>query len=125
MRTTPQTRRAFTLVELMVVMGIIALLAGLLLPMLFRSLRQGKRIRLAADLQALEAGLNAYKTDFGDFPRFPMGFDPTNPDTATDRGARLLCRALLGPGPAVGAAGTAFDGADGPGFRVRVGGLGK
>jgi prepilin-type N-terminal cleavage/methylation domain-containing protein len=125
MRNALKHRRAFTLVELVVVIGVIALLAGLLLPMVFRSFRQGKRVRLAADLQAIEAGLNAYKTDFGDFPRFPMGFDPTNPDTAPDRGARLLCRALLGPGPAVGAPTSGFDGADGPGFRLRAGGLGK
>ena len=90
MRKLPKNRRGFTLVELVVVMGVIALLAGLLLPMIFRAQRAGKRTRLAADLQTIETGLNAYKTDFGDFPRFPIGYDPANLDVAPDVGARLL-----------------------------------
>jgi prepilin-type N-terminal cleavage/methylation domain-containing protein len=118
MRYTLKTRRGFTLTELVVVMAVIALLAALLLPMVFRSMRAGKRARLAADLQAIETGLNAYKADFGDYPRFPVGYDPANQDTQKDRGARLLCRALLSPGAENGAAGSGFDGFNGPGFRV-------
>ena len=42
-------------------------------------------------------------------------------DYSNDRGARLLCQALIAPGPAgTGAyANSGEDGADGPGFRVR------
>jgi prepilin-type N-terminal cleavage/methylation domain-containing protein len=118
-------RRAFTLVELLVVIGIIALIAGLLLPAVLRAYKAGNRTRMEADLHLIETALEAYKQDFGDYPRFDDDNGATSLNTQQDRGARLLCRALLAPGPASGAPGFASgtghapDGADGPGFRIR------
>jgi type II secretory pathway pseudopilin PulG len=112
---------------MIVVMAVIVLLATILLPMLLKVYGRGKKTRASADLQAIAVGLDAYRADFGDYPRFPMGpvAAGTN-DASEDRGARLLCRALLAPGPAAAGVGTtAFDGADGPGFRLRTTGLGK
>jgi type II secretory pathway pseudopilin PulG len=102
---------------MIVVMAVIVLLATILLPMLLKVYGRGKKTRASADLQAIAVGLDAYKADFGDYPRFPQAYVVGNPDIAPDRGARLLCRALLGPGPANGTATSGFDGADGPGFR--------
>lgn len=80
---------AFTLVEVLVVIGIIVLLAGLFLPMVIRARQQAARIRVAADLQTVAVALEAYKQDFGDYPRV---------DTASSNtGFAVLGKSLLGP----------------------------
>jgi len=127
-------RRAFTLIELLVVIGILALIAGLLLPAILRALKTGDRTRTEADLHLIETALDSYRQDFGDYPRFDDDNGGTSLNMQQDRGARLLCRALLAPGPAAatggattgfvatnaGGTGQAPDGADGPGFRIRL-----
>ena len=101
-------RRGFTLIELLVVIGIIVLLATIALPALSRVWSQAKRTQMAADLSVISQALEAYRHDFGDYPRMPNNVDPTRPT-----GASLLCWALIAPGA------QSQDGADGPGFRVR------
>jgi prepilin-type N-terminal cleavage/methylation domain-containing protein len=123
--SAPSLHKGFTLTEMIVVMAVIVLLATILLPMLLKVYGRGKKTRASADLQAIAVGLDAYRADFGDYPRFPMAYVAGNTDTAKDRGARLLCRALLAPGPEAGAGTSGFDGAAGPGFRLRPGGLSK
>ena len=100
-RVTP---RAFTLVELMVTVMVIAILASILTVVVARANKTAVRTRVMADLAAISTALEAYKHDFGDYPRPPAG---------DIDGARFLCLALVAPGPA------AVDGADGPGFRTR------
>jgi prepilin-type N-terminal cleavage/methylation domain-containing protein len=102
--------RAFTLVEILVVVGIIVLLATIALPMMSRAYAQSKRVQMAADLQVISQALEAYRADFGDYPR------RRNADVD---GAALLCWALVAPGPASSGNGVPGDGADGPGFRIR------
>jgi prepilin-type N-terminal cleavage/methylation domain-containing protein len=104
------TRSGFTLVEILVVIGIIVVLAGILLPTVLKAYRQAGKTRAAADLQTIGMGLEAYKQDFTDYPR------PDPADASLQRGAILLCRALIAPDSA------AVDGLDGPGFKIRVGG---
>ena len=87
-RSTTHSRRAgFTLIELLVVVGIIVLLAGLLLPMLYKTFRSASRTRLAADLNTIGTALDAYKSDFGDYPRV----------TVPGTGFAVLGKALIGP----------------------------
>jgi type II secretory pathway pseudopilin PulG len=122
--------RGFTLVQLLVVIGIVVLLIGLLLPAIVRAYKTGVRTRTEADLQSIANALQAYKTDFGDYPRLDDDYTANGLNQQTDRGARLLCRALIGPGPAAQQAGgpnpvLGQDGADGFGFRVRAGTGGK
>jgi hypothetical protein len=59
-------------------------------------MRQGQRARTAADLNAIATALEAYKTDFGDYPRLIYG--GTLPYNGTGSGASLLGKALLGLG---------------------------
>lgn len=103
------SRRGFTLVEMLVVVGIIVLLISILVPMAMHSYRVAVRTRMHADLQTIGNALEAYKTDFGDYPR--LGYQPKAPS-----GAVLLCWALVAPGPAN------QDGFNGPGFQIRAGG---
>ncbi len=111
----------FTLVEMLVVIGIIVLLIGIALPMLNRAYKNAVRTRMAGDLQAISAGLEAYRGDFKDYPRidYSVAAAGTGSVTITSTvsgsvpGAVVLCWALLAPGA------DAQDGADGPGFRAR------
>lgn len=110
----PRRRRGasggFTLVEMLVVIGMIAVLAAIIVPAVGTAMRHARRTRMAADLQTIASALEVYKQDNGDYPRVNSG--PPNPVT----GAQVLCRALYGPGNA------AQDGHDGFGFAVRQGG---
>jgi prepilin-type N-terminal cleavage/methylation domain-containing protein len=124
--------RAFTLVELLVTLTIIAVLVAILIPIVTKSIGKAHRVRLQSDLQTISAALEAYRSDFGDYPRSQALLTSTGTLTATGTdqpnpatGAEILCRALIGPAPATDPnAGNnptilAQDGADGPGFRLR------
>jgi len=80
--------RGFTLVEILVVIGIIVVLAGILVPMIGRAMRQAKRTRTAADMQAITTALEQFKNDTGDYPRW---------DAGPNIGAAILGRYLNGP----------------------------
>ena len=117
-------RRGFTLIELLVVIGMIVLLATILLPMVNQARKQATRAYMAADLQVISQALEAYKHDFGDYPRIDRdATDILNKRLPPMTGACMLCWALVAPGPAlsrqIGPYVSPGDGADGPGFRLR------
>jgi prepilin-type N-terminal cleavage/methylation domain-containing protein len=105
--------RGFTLVEILVAMGIIVLLVALLVPFLSRAFRKGGEYRTQADLNSIAMALEAYRHDFGDIPR------TSGPNT----GAAILCKALIGPYGATATALPVYDGSRSykPGECVSVG----
>ena len=77
-RGTREPRAAgFTLVELLVVIGIVAVLVALLLPAIQKSRYEARVTACAARLQQFSAALNAYAIDQkGRLPRFDVAADP-------------------------------------------------
>jgi len=87
-------KTGFTMVELLVVLGIIALLVGLLLPALSAVRNIAKETKQKAQFTAIELALTAFKNDYGDYP--PSVWS-SPPNVATDYcGAQKLAEALLG-----------------------------
>jgi prepilin-type N-terminal cleavage/methylation domain-containing protein len=80
--------RAFTIVEMLVVMSIILVLVGLILATSGYVRNKGARSRAEAEIATMSAALENYKADNGIYPS-----DPT-PNTATDK---LNARAMGNP----------------------------
>lgn len=74
---TRTSRRGFTLVELLVVIGIIAVLISILLPTISRARRSAKTISGLSNLKQIGLGLRLYAQDYKD--SMPYGW-MTNPD---------------------------------------------
>jgi len=72
---TPATTTAFSLVELLVVISIIIILAGLILSTMGYVRKKGARARAETDIAAISAACESYKADNGIYP--------TNSDTDT------------------------------------------
>jgi type II secretory pathway pseudopilin PulG len=115
--------RGFTLVELLVVIGMIIALIAILLPAVNSAYNQATRTSMMGDLQVLAQGLDAYKNDFGDYPRTGLGASPGSTTINQQvTGAETLCWALLAPGPAeqdgFGDPSNSSLTVCGPGFRI-------
>src|SRR5437763_1186724 len=83
---TPARNRAFTLVEVLVVIGIIALLIAILMPSLNRARAQARRIQCMSNQRQLTHAWLMYADEFrGYIPlAYPDGGGVTNANTAID-----------------------------------------
>lgn len=64
----PRSQNAFTLIEMLVVIAIIAILAGLLFPAIRGAITKGKVAQANADVRAIEAAIRQYYTEYGKLP---------------------------------------------------------
>ena len=71
------SRSAFTIIELLIVMAIIIVLAGLILGTSGYVQKKGARSRAEAEIAAMSAALESYKADNGVYPRSPGVTEPT------------------------------------------------
>jgi type II secretory pathway pseudopilin PulG len=69
----------FTIVELLTVMGVIAILIGLLVPALSLVKDYSKEIQQKAQFHSIEVGLGMYKTEFGKYPPSRDNLSAYNP----------------------------------------------
>lgn len=96
-------RSGFTLVELLTVIGIIALLIGILVPSLQRARDQAKRAVIMGTLKSVGGNLEMFHNDFGQYPDSSRRPDPVKGwpsppgDSASElSGAHWLARAMMG-----------------------------
>ena len=101
-------RKAFTLVELLVVIGIIALLVGLVLPGLNMARTYAREASVKATFQSLGTGLDVFLDDHGFYPPSSVREDDSDNECALavadddgdtskiDVGAHRLAEAMLG-----------------------------
>ena len=89
-------RRKFTLIELMVVVAIIVVLAGMLVPVLSKSRENARRVNCAGNLKCIGLALLMYSGDNGGFflvePTVGAAdFEPLNVQDVLDDGKVYAC----------------------------------
>lgn len=71
-------KQGFTIVEMLTVMGIIAILIGLLVPALTQVKDYAARVRQKAQFHSMDVALEIFKTDFGAYPGSNNNLDALN-----------------------------------------------
>lgn len=64
---SPTSKKGFTLLELMVVVAIIVILAGIILPNYAKRVDRARMVRAEADISALETAIAMYANDMGTY----------------------------------------------------------
>ncbi len=75
MRRRKRREKAFTLIELMIVIVIIGILATLLIPRIMERPEEARRIKAKADIKTIESALKLYKIDNGVYPTTEQGLE--------------------------------------------------
>jgi general secretion pathway protein G len=70
-----RNRRGFTLIELMVVVVILGILAGLIIPKIMGRPEEAKRLKARMQIEQLEQSLKLYCLDTGEYPTTEQGLN--------------------------------------------------
>jgi general secretion pathway protein G len=87
-------RRAFTLVEMMVVIVIIGVLAGLTIPALMRARLTAMEARVVVEIKQLESGIAAFKAKYGVEPPSQFNLYLTQTGWSADPNAMSIVRQI-------------------------------
>jgi len=68
MRRSPDGRRGFTLMELLIVIAMIAILIGIAYPSFISILEKARKTQAANEEQQIVTAVNGYYTDYGKYP---------------------------------------------------------
>ena len=73
MRYGSMNQRGFTLIELMVVIVILGILAGLIIPRIMGRPEEARRMKARVQIESIETALKLYKLDNGSYPTTEQG----------------------------------------------------
>jgi general secretion pathway protein G len=76
-------RRGFTLIELMVVIVILGILAGLIVPRIMGRPEQAKQLKARMQIESISTALKLYKLDNGSYPSTEQGLQALVDQPAT------------------------------------------
>lgn len=93
-----ERKKGFTIVELLTVMGVIAVLIGLLVPALSLVKEHANRLQQRAQFHGIDVGLEIYKNELGSYPESKdNSIAPVNTvDGTVYCGANKLAEAMVG-----------------------------
>lgn len=69
-------KKGFTLIEVIVVAGIIAILASILVPMILKEIDEARISKASADIRAIYASMIVFKKDTAQWPLMDANCDP-------------------------------------------------
>lgn len=75
MRLGFMNQRGFTLIELMVVIVILGILAGLIIPRIMGRPEEARRMKARVQMESIETSLKLYKLDNGSYPSTEQGLE--------------------------------------------------
>jgi general secretion pathway protein G len=94
---TPTTGAGFTLIEILVVMAIIGMLAVMVAPSIFNQQAGAQRDAALSQISALEAALDTYRLDVGQYPDSLEGLVENDSGRAAWNGPYLRREVPLDP----------------------------
>lgn len=94
---TPKTAAGFTLIEILVVMAIIGMLAVMVAPSIFNQQAGAQRDAALSQISALEAALDTYRLDVGQYPDSLEGLVENDSGRAAWNGPYLRREVPLDP----------------------------
>lgn len=92
--SSPRVRRGYTLVEMMVVITIIAILAGLTSAAVMSALWNAKQTRIKVELDQLDTAMKAFRERYGAYPPANLRINPSA-GASDPVGANLPLRAFI------------------------------
>jgi type II secretory pathway pseudopilin PulG len=91
-RQSDRTLPAFTLVEIVTTIAIIAILAAILVPAFSLAMKTAMNVKQKGQFNSINIALEAFRTDFGDYPESYNPLDAANDYSAPQR----LAEAVIG-----------------------------